>query len=134
MGVLHGSSAARHRDHFTVSSAPHGRVQIAVAGTLGPATALRLWDAFNGSLDAGARAVLVDLSAVDAVDAHVLHTLLGIVDQAHSVALEFRLGAAVERLLALGGVRHHLLGCATLGGPVTGCAPGRRRRCWRRAS
>jgi anti-anti-sigma regulatory factor len=128
MGVLHGSAVARHRDDLTVSCAPNGRVRIAADGTLGLAAARRLWDAFNDSLDTGARAVLVDLSAVDDVDARALHTLLGIVDQAHSVALEFRLSAAVERLLALAGVRHHLLGGSALGGPRAGCPPGRRRR------
>jgi anti-anti-sigma regulatory factor len=130
--VLHDCAATRHRDDFTVSCAPGGPVRIAVGGTLGPVASRRLWEAFNDSLDAGARAVLVDLGAVDDVDARVLHTLLGIVDQAHSVALEFRLSAAVERLLELGGVRH-LLGRSALGGSLTGCVPGRRRRRrWRR--
>ncbi|HZL54552.1 MAG TPA: STAS domain-containing protein [Solirubrobacteraceae bacterium] len=125
MGVLHRYAGARHSDQLTVSAARGGRVRIAASGTLGLGEARRVEDAFNHELDEGAAAVLVDLRAVILADSCVVHTLVRMVDQGHSVTLEFRLSAAVQRLLEASGVSHHVI--AEPGGPSLH-RPQRRRR------
>ncbi len=112
MGALHGS-AAHQRDRFTVTAVAGGRFRFAVAGTLSLAAARQLEDEFNEALDDGADAVLVDLSAVAAVEARALHALLRMVDQAHSVRLDFRISAPVLRLLEAAGVKEHLLSASS---------------------
>jgi anti-anti-sigma regulatory factor len=99
---------------------------IAVGGTLNLALARQLEDAFHAALDGCAAVVLVDLSTVAVIDARVLHTLLRMVDQAYSARLQFRISAAVEHLLDLGGVRHHLM-AGPGGGSLAEARPSRRR-------
>jgi anti-anti-sigma regulatory factor len=127
MGVLHRHRSSGHRDQRGLSSGRGAAgVRVAASGALGVDGACRLEDAFNHALDEGAAAVLVDMSAVIASDSAIVHTLLRMVDQGHCVPLEFRLSAAVERLLASTGVSHHLV--AEPGGPSR-----RRRRRGRRS-
>jgi hypothetical protein len=116
MGVLHRRRCATDRDHFAKSS-PRGSgvVRLSAGASLGTSEAHGLEDAFNRTLDGAAAAVLVDLGAVHAAEPLVVHTLLRMVDQGHCVSLEFRLSAALERLLAASGVSHHLI--AEPGGP-----------------
>ena len=109
MGVLNRNAGARHSDQLTVRLARGGFVRIAASGTLGFVEACRLEDALNHELDKGATALLVDLSAVIVADSCVVHTLLRMVDQGHPVTLEFRLSAAVKRLLEASGVSHHVI-------------------------
>jgi anti-anti-sigma regulatory factor len=111
MGVLHRHGSASHRDQLAKSRprGPGAVVRLSTAARLGAGEARRLEDAYNRALDEGAAAVLIDLHAVLSVDPVVVHTLLRIVDQGHCVSLEFRLSAPLQRLLAAGGVRHHLV-------------------------
>jgi anti-anti-sigma regulatory factor len=125
MGVLHRNAGACPSDQLRVNIARGGVVRIAAAGTLGFAEACRLEDALNHELDEGATALLVDLNAVVVADACVVHTLLRMVDQGHAVTLEFRLSAAVKRLLEARGVSHHVI--TEPGGPSLH-RPQRRRR------
>lgn len=83
-------------------------VRISAVGRLASADCRELEDVVYGWLDRRPAVVLVDLSAATFGDVSAIHTLLRIVDQAHSTRIEFSLSPSIERQLEQFGVRHHL--------------------------